>query len=55
MILSVRKNIGRKILKKGFDDDFTKSALSKIYTELNIFSKAEEIVNEMIAKNPEKS
>lgn len=59
MLLAKNKDFigAQKILeeniKKGFDDDFTKSALSKIYTELNIFSKAEEIVNEMIVKNPE--
>ncbi|MDE6138938.1 MAG: tetratricopeptide repeat protein, partial [Candidatus Gastranaerophilales bacterium] len=40
-------------INKGFDDDFTKSALSKIYTELNVFNKAESLVNEMIQKNPE--
>lgn len=38
-------------IQKGYDDDFTKSSLSKIYTELNIFNKAEELVSQMIAKN----
>lgn len=40
-------------IKKGFNDNFTKSALSRIYTELNIYGKAEELVNEIIEQNPE--
>ena len=47
------KEILEENLKNGNDDDFTKSALSKIYTELNIFNKAEKLVNEMIEKNPQ--
>ena len=40
-------------IKKGYNDNFTKSALSRIYTELNIYGKAEELVNEIIEQNPE--
>lgn len=40
-------------IKKGFNDNFTKSALSRIYTELNIYNKAEDLVNEIINENPE--
>ena len=47
------ENILEANIKKGFDDDFTKISLSKIYTELNIFNKAEKLINEVIEKNPE--
>ena len=40
-------------IKNGKNDDFTKSALAKIYTELNIYNKAEELINEIIERNPE--
>lgn len=40
-------------IKRGNNDNFTKSALSRIYTELNIYGKAEELVNEIIKENPE--
>ena len=47
------QNILEENLKKGFADDFTKISLSKIYTALNMFSKAEELVNSVIENNPE--
>ncbi len=47
------KNILEENIKNGFDDNFTKSSLSKIYTKLNIFNKAEELVNQIISANPE--
>ena len=40
-------------LKDGNSDDFTKSSLSKIYVELNMFSKAEELIGEIVKNNPE--
>ena len=47
------KSILEENIQNGYDDDFTKSSLSKIYTKLNIFNRAEELVSEMIANNPE--
>ena len=47
------KQILEENLSKGFNDDFTKMSLSKIYLDLNIFDKAKNLVNEVIEKNPE--
>ena len=40
-------------IKNGFDDDFTKSSLSKIYAELSNFGKAEKLVSDILRNNPE--
>lgn len=40
-------------LKNGYDDDFTKSSLSRIYAELSNFGKAETLISEILDKNPE--
>lgn len=59
LILEVNKDflgaeqILEENLSKGFNDDFTKMSLSKIYLDLNIFDKAKNLVNEVIEKNPE--
>lgn len=47
------KSLLEQNLQKGFTDDFTKISLSKIYSELNIFDKAEELINDVIKNNPE--
>ena len=51
-LISAQKLLEENI-KKGYNDNFTKSSLSKIYTELNIYNKAEELINEIIEQNPE--
>lgn len=47
----------KKILEdniiNGQDDDFTKSSLSKIYTELGIFDKAAALISEILENNPD--
>lgn len=40
-------------LKDGCDDDFTLISLGKVYNELDMFEKAEEVISKVIARNPE--
>lgn len=58
LLLAQNKDLlgAKQILEENlqqYNDDFTKVSLSKIYTELNIFNKAEELINEVIKNNPE--
>lgn len=59
LLLAQEKDLlGAKVLleeniTKGFDDDFTKSSLCKIYSELNIYAKAEKLMKGLIEKNPQ--
>ena len=47
------KSILEENIQKGFNDDFTKISLGRIYLELNIFEKAKKIVEEIIEQNPD--
>ena len=40
-------------LKNGYDDNFTLVSLVKVYSELGILDKAEEIIKKVMKKNPE--
>ena len=52
-VTGFQRSFSPENIKKGYNDNFTKSALSRIYTELNIYGKAEELVNEIIEQNPD--
>lgn len=47
------KIILEECLSKSVDNDFAKSALAKVYTELLIFDKAEKLFNELVEKFPQ--
>jgi len=46
------KNILETNEKSGYEDDFNKISLVKVYNELGFFDKSKEILSQLIAKNP---
>lgn len=56
MLLAQKKDLigAKKLLEEiNSDDNYTKSALSKIYAQLNIFHKAEQLSREVLESSPD--